>query len=327
MRRSPLGEVLGTSYPWCAGWEKQLRELFALYIEAKQTQNVLDYDDLLLYWVQTVSDPVLADDIGGRFDHVLVDEYQDTNRLQASILLALKPGGRGLTVVGDDAQSIYSFRAATVRNILDFPNEFSPGADIITLDRNYRSTQPILTAANGVIDLAAEQFTKNLWTERQSAERPQLVSVRDESDQARYIVERVLENREVGTALKQQAILFRTSHHSGPLEVELIHIDMDAFYASVEQRDNPELRGKPVAVGGSRERGVVAAASYEARKFGVRSAMPSITAKRQCPDLIFVKPRFDAYKAVSSPAPSQPPLEWREPCGFGSYPLRQCRCV
>src|SRR5215472_13390861 len=217
----PLGEVLGTSYPWCAGWEKQLRELFALYVDAKQTQNVLDYDDLLLYWAQTVSDPRLAADIGGRFDHVLVDEYQDTNRLQASILLALKPEGRGLTVVGDDAQSIYSFRAATVRNILDFPNAFRPPADIITLDRNYRSTQPILAAANGVIGLATERFTKNLWTERHSSERPQLVSVRDEADQAGYIVERVLENREVGTGLKQQAVLFRASHHSGPLEVEL----------------------------------------------------------------------------------------------------------
>jgi DNA helicase II / ATP-dependent DNA helicase PcrA len=216
-----LGEVLGGIYPWCAGWEKQLRELFAAYVVFKQTQNVLDYDDLLLYWAQTVSDPLLAEEIGGRFDHVLVDEYQDTNRLQASILLALKPGGRGLTVVGDDAQSIYSFRAATVRNILDFPNAFNPAADMITLDRNYRSTQPILAAANGVIDLAAERFTKNLWTERQSAERPQLVSVRDEADQAGYIVERVLENREVGTSLKQQAVLFRTSHHSGPLEVEL----------------------------------------------------------------------------------------------------------
>src|SRR5882672_6882032 len=217
----PLGDVLGTFYPWCAGWEKQLRELFALYVEAKQTQNVLDYDDLLLYWAQTMSDLRLAEDMGGRFDHVLVDEYQDTNRLQASILLGLKPGGRGLTVVGDDAQSIYSFRAATVRNILDFPNAFSPAADIITLDRNYRSTQPILAAANGVIGLAVERFTKNLWTERQSAERPQLVSVRDEADQASYIIEHVLENREVGTFLKQQAVLFRTSHHSGPLEVEL----------------------------------------------------------------------------------------------------------
>jgi DNA helicase-2/ATP-dependent DNA helicase PcrA len=217
----PLGDVLGGFYPWCAGWEKQLRELFALYVEAKQTQNVLDYDDLLLYWAQTMSDPRLAEDIGGRFDHVLVDEYQDTNRLQASILLALKPEGRGLTVVGDDAQSIYSFRAATVRNILDFPNAFRPAADIITLDRNYRSTQPILAAANGVIGLAAERFTKNLWTERQSAELPQLVSVRDEADQASYIVERVLENREIGTGLKQQAVLFRASHHSGPLEVEL----------------------------------------------------------------------------------------------------------
>src|SRR6266849_1820194 len=217
----PLGDVLGTFYPWCAGWEKQLRELFALYVEAKQTQNVLDYDDLLLYWAQTMSDPRLADDIGGQFDQVLVDEYQDTNRLQASILLALKPGGRGLTVVGDDAQSIYSFRAATVRNILDFPNAFSPAADIITLDRNYRSTQPILAAANGVIGLAAERFTKNLWTERRGAERPQLVSVRDETDQALYVVERVLENRETGTILKEQAVLFRTSHHSGPLEVEL----------------------------------------------------------------------------------------------------------
>ena len=157
----------------------------------------------------------------GGFDHILVDEYQDTNRLQSAILLSMKPTGHGLTVVGDDAQAIYSFRAATVRNILDFPHEFRPSAEIITLDRNYRSTQPILTAANAVIDLATDRFTKNLWTERQSAERPRLVTVRDETDQANYIIERVLENREGGTDLKQQAVLFRTSHHSGPLEVEL----------------------------------------------------------------------------------------------------------
>ena len=151
----------------------------------------------------------------------MVDEYQDTNRLQSTILLALKPDGRGLTVVGDDAQSIYSFRAATVRNILDFPDHFSPRAEIVTLDRNYRSTQPVLAAANGVIGLARERFTKNLWTERSSAQLPRLVTVRDEADQARYIVERVLENREEGLRLKEQAVLFRTSRHSGPLEVEL----------------------------------------------------------------------------------------------------------
>jgi DNA helicase II / ATP-dependent DNA helicase PcrA len=217
----PMEQVLGLSFPWCTGWAAELKDLFAAYVEAKQKQNVFDYDDLLLYWAQTMKEPSLAEEIGSRFDHVLVDEYQDTNRLQSSILLALKPGGHGLTVVGDDAQSIYSFRAATVRNILDFPAQFSPPANIITLDRNYRSTQTILAAANGVIDLAKERFTKNLWTDRTSGAKPQLVTVRDEADQARCIVERVLENRESGELLKQQAVLFRTSSHSGPLEVEL----------------------------------------------------------------------------------------------------------
>jgi DNA helicase-2/ATP-dependent DNA helicase PcrA len=218
---SELGLVLRDAFPWCSAWENQLRDLFGAFVEAKQSQNILDYDDLLLYWAQMVSEPIIADDIGSRFDHVLVDEYQDTNRLQATILLALKPGGQGLTVVGDDAQSIYSFRAATVRNILDFPAAFSPSANIITLDRNYRSTQPILAAANAVIDLASERFTKNLWTERQSAQRPRLVTVRDEADQARYVADKVLENREEGVKLKQQSVLFRASYHSGALEVEL----------------------------------------------------------------------------------------------------------
>src|SRR5438046_1764939 len=168
-----------------------------------------------------MGEPALASDIASRFDHVLVDEYQDTNRLQASILLVLKPDGKGLTVVGDDAQSIYSFRAATVRNILDFPDHFRPPAQIITLDRNYRSTQPILAAANAVIDLAAERHKKTLRSDRSSSERPQLISVRDESDQARYVAERILEHREAAVPLKQQAVLFRASHHSGPLEIEL----------------------------------------------------------------------------------------------------------
>ncbi len=216
-----LEETLHLFFPWCLGWAAELRQLFAGYVEAKQRQNLLDYDDLLLYWAQAVSDEALAQQIGGRFDHILVDEYQDTNRLQSSILLGLKPNGHGLTVVGDDAQSIYSFRSATVRNILDFPEHFQPAAAVITLDRNYRSSQPLLAAANGVIDLAAERFTKNLWTDRNGDQRPRLVSVKDQADAARYIATTILENCESGAQLKQQAVLFRTSRNSALLEVEL----------------------------------------------------------------------------------------------------------
>jgi DNA helicase-2/ATP-dependent DNA helicase PcrA len=168
-----------------------------------------------------VAEPALAHEIGGRFDHVLVDEYQDTNRLQAAILLGMKPDGAGLTVVGDDAQSIYSFRAATVRNILDFPRQFATPAGIVTLERNYRSTDTILAASNAVIALAAERHAKRLWTGRRTARRPRLVSVRDEADQARYVAERVLEQRESGMTLKSQAVLFRSGPHSTLLELEL----------------------------------------------------------------------------------------------------------
>ena len=216
-----LDEVLADAYPWCAQWTAELTKLFQAYVATKQAQNVLDYDDLLLYWSDMLTEPRLARDVGDRFDHVLVDEYQDTNRLQSSILLALKPDGSGLTVVGDDAQSIYSFRAATVRNILDFPRRFEPVARVVTLERNYRSTQPILDASNAVIGLAPERFTKNLWTDRASGRRPRLVTTRDEAGQARYVADRVLEERENGTALKSQAVLFRSASHSAQLELEL----------------------------------------------------------------------------------------------------------
>jgi DNA helicase-2/ATP-dependent DNA helicase PcrA len=187
---------------------------------------VLDYDDLLAYWSQMLTEPALAAELGRRFAHVLVDEYQDTNRLQATILRALKPDGRGLTVVGDDAQSIYSFRGATVRNIVDFPAQFEPRARIVTLERNYRSTRPILSASNAVIRHAAERFTKDLWTERVAGERPALVTVRDEAEQARYVAERVLARREAGIELRQQAVLFRASDHSALLELELARRDI-----------------------------------------------------------------------------------------------------
>jgi DNA helicase-2/ATP-dependent DNA helicase PcrA len=216
-----LAAVLMKAYPWCASWEDELRTLFAAYLDAKQRQHVLDYDDLLLYWAQMMCEPSIAADVAARFDHVLVDEYQDTNRLQASILMRLKPDGCGLTVVGDDAQAIYSFRAATVRNILDFPTQFREPAAVVTLARNYRSTEPILAASNAVISLAAERFTKDLWSGRASSDRPRLVTVTDEAEQARYVAHRVLENRERGSALKAQAVLFRASHHSAALEIEL----------------------------------------------------------------------------------------------------------
>lgn len=218
---APLAEVLKHAFPWCAEWEAELKRLFGAYVEAKQAQQVLDYDDLLLYWAEMVAQPALAAQIGARFDHVLVDEYQDTNLLQAAILRALKPDGRGLTVVGDDAQSIYSFRGATVRNILDFPQQFTQPARIVTLERNYRSTQPILDVSNAVIAAAPERHAKTLWTDKPSAGRPQLVLVPDEAQQARFVAERVLAHREGGLALKSQAVLFRTSSHSAALELEL----------------------------------------------------------------------------------------------------------
>jgi len=216
-----LDDVVAHAYPWCAPWTAELAKLFEAYVVTKQAQNVLDYDDLLLYWSQMLAEPSLAQDVGGRFDHILVDEYQDTNRLQSSILLALKPDGRGVTVVGDDAQSIYSFRAATVRNILDFPAHFRPAARVVALERNYRSTQPLLDASNAVIGLAPERFTKNLWTDHVAGRKPMLVTTKDEAGQACYVADRVLEDRERGVALKSQAVLFRSASHSAHLEMEL----------------------------------------------------------------------------------------------------------
>ena len=219
--REPLETVLLKQFPWCAEWKDALRDLFEGYVEAKQRQHVLDYDDLLLYWGELMRVPELADEVRQRFDHVLVDEYQDTNALQADILLGLKPDGAGLTVVGDDAQAIYGFRAANVRNILDFPAHFTPPAMVVTLEENYRSTQPILAASNAVIGLARERFTKNLRSSRPAETKPEVVTVADDVGQVNFIVESVLRNREDGSVLKDQAVLFRTSHHSAMLEIEL----------------------------------------------------------------------------------------------------------
>jgi DNA helicase II / ATP-dependent DNA helicase PcrA len=219
--QEPLRACLENAFPWCLEWEEVLRALFAAYVDAKAARAVLDYDDLLLYWFHLMSDAGLAARVGALFDQVLVDEYQDTNTLQAEILRRLRPDGRGVTVVGDDAQAIYSFRAAWVGNILAFPRQYDPPATVVTLEQSYRSTAPILDAANAVIALASERYQKNLFSLRRGGARPQLATVADELAQVDYVIGRVLERREAGVPLRQQAVLFRAAHHSDALEVEL----------------------------------------------------------------------------------------------------------
>ncbi|HJQ64075.1 MAG TPA: ATP-dependent helicase [Burkholderiales bacterium] len=220
--RWPLERVLADVYPWCAAWHDELRGLFHHYVAMKLEQQVLDYDDLLLYWHALMEDPTLAREMSSHYDHVLVDEYQDTNTLQAEILHALKPAGDGLCVVGDDAQAIYSFRAATVDNILDFPARFTPAAQVVTLEENYRSAQPILDAANALIAEGERQYRKRLHSQLAAGARPRHVTVADDQSQAEYVVARILEAREQGVPLRRQAVLFRSAHHSDVLELELV---------------------------------------------------------------------------------------------------------
>jgi len=219
--RTPLAEVLRTHYPWCTHAHDGLERLFAAFAQSKLDQHSLDFDDLLLAWWHMTQVPALAQRIAGRFDHVLVDELQDVNRLQVELVQALRPDGQGLTAVGDDAQSIYAFRGADVRHILDFAQRFTLPVTRVTLEQNYRSSQPILEACNAVMALAAEGFQKRLWSPRTGARRPRLCVVADDAAQARGVTDEVLALRETGLALKRQAVLFRANHHSLALELEL----------------------------------------------------------------------------------------------------------
>ncbi|GAB3671679.1 ATP-dependent helicase [Salinisphaera aquimarina] len=224
-RQATLAEVLSSRYPWCEAHHDDLKRLFAAYTERKLDRAALDYDDLLLYWAMMVRDDALALAISARFDHVLVDEYQDTNVLQADILARLCPDGRGLCVVGDDAQAIYGFRAAEVDNILGFPDAY-PGTRVVKLEQNYRSTTAILDAANALIDESSRSYPKRLFSARGAGVKPRHVTVTDSHDEATHVVEQVLARRETGVALKQQAVLFRNAHHANDLEVELIRRDI-----------------------------------------------------------------------------------------------------
>ena len=231
-----LEKVLAERFPWCQECQSDIQRVFKKYSERKAQRNLLDYDDLLLYWQEALGVPGAREAIADRFQHVLVDEYQDTNPVQATILermwaLMTRPAGRpaqqtsaatgrSIMVVGDDAQSIYSFRGATVENILRFPEQF-PGTTTITLEQNYRSMMPILEASNAVMRPARRRYTKNLWSERGGDQKPSLITCADEITQSNLIADRILEHREEGVPLMRQAVLFRASHNSDALEVEL----------------------------------------------------------------------------------------------------------
>lgn len=217
-----LAQVLARHFPWCAVHETALGSLFAAYAKAKAEQHALDFDDLLLAWWHLLQHPATAARLRARFDHVLVDEVQDVNALQADIVHALRPGGLGLTAVGDDAQAIYAFRGASPEHLRALPGRCTPPARVLTLTQNYRCTPAILAAANAVIALAAEGRALKLWSARAEGPRPRLVTVADEAAEARGVADAVLAEREAGILLRRQAVLFRTATHSAALELELV---------------------------------------------------------------------------------------------------------
>ena len=219
-----LGAVLETDYPWCADHIDDLKTIFTAYTAKKRANNVLDYDDLLLFWRGlTVSPAGVA--LRDLFDHILIDEYQDTNPIQADIVRGMCRPDTDLAAVGDDAQAIYGFRAATVENMWNFSDHF-PGATRITLDQNYRSTMPILAVANGVLRQSTDHFAKDLWSHRPDGLTPSLQTHHDEGAQSQAVCESILDARERGIELREQAVLFRNGGHSDGLELELTRRDI-----------------------------------------------------------------------------------------------------
>ena len=216
-----IEEIIYQDFPRFVDYTADITRIFADYTGRKHDRNLVDYDDLLLFWALLLEQSEsLAARVAGQYGHILVDEYQDTNLLQARILRGMCRDHKNLTVVGDDAQSIYSFRGANFRNILEFPAQF-PGTRLVTLEQNYRSTQPILDVTNTLISRAEERFSKSLYTVRTGGEKPWLVTARDEQQQTRFVVDRVLELHELGTPLREIAVLFRAGYMSADLEIEL----------------------------------------------------------------------------------------------------------
>jgi DNA helicase-2/ATP-dependent DNA helicase PcrA len=225
-RSTTVPALVEESYGHLAEHLDDLVRLGEQYARYKREKNLADYDDLLVLLRDLLRDRIeVARQLSRTYRYVMVDEYQDTNRLQAEIVRALAATHDNVMAVGDDSQSIYSFRGATFRNIMEFPNLFA-GTRIVKLEENYRSTQPILDLANAVIDRAAEKYTKVLRTRRAEGPRPLLLQCVDEQAQSRFVCQRILELREEGVPLGEMAVLFRSSFHSFDLELELGRADI-----------------------------------------------------------------------------------------------------
>ena len=216
-----LPDIVNELYPQFAEHAEDIDKLREGFTAYKQKNMLLDYDDLLIFLQRLLTDSESARiQITSRYRYVMADEYQDTNGVQARITFLLAGDKKNVMVVGDDAQSIYSFRGARVSNILEFPEVF-PECRVVRLERNYRSTRQILDAANSLMEKAGEGFKKKLFTEKESGEPPACVRCEDEQEQAMFIAARVLELREQGIPLKNMAVLFRSSFHAYQLELEL----------------------------------------------------------------------------------------------------------
>ena len=218
---TPLDLILAKEYPQFVDLYDSIFELHKMYVGYKRQNFLMDYDDLLIHLVHLLEQqPELRKKLGAEYKYIMVDEYQDTNSLQARIVKLLGEAHQNVMVVGDDSQSIYSFRGANFRNVMDFPKEF-PAAKIVKLEENFRSTQPILDLANAIIDRASEKYTKVLYTKRSGGEAPAVVEAANENMQSRFIVQKILELREEGVALEEIAVLFRAAYLSFDLEIEL----------------------------------------------------------------------------------------------------------
>jgi DNA helicase II / ATP-dependent DNA helicase PcrA len=216
-----LDEIVVEEFEHFSDHLEDLEKLQRAYEMAKRQKQLVDYDDLLVLLRRLLmQDEVVRRSISSLYRYILVDEYQDTNRLQADIIRHLATTHHNVMVVGDDSQSIYGFRGATFKNIMEFPTLF-PGAIIYKLEENYRSTQPILNLANRIIEVAAEKYTKHLFTRRLDGPLPALVEAAGENAQSRFIAQKILELREEGIPLNEMAVLFRSSFHSFDLEIAL----------------------------------------------------------------------------------------------------------